>query len=67
MCLQTIFVVRAKRPRLLEVRHNYLPFSMLHHFIARESENGRKIEVFNRPVLSPDRNLDILMAEPTSG
>ena len=70
MCLQTIFLVRAKRPRLLKVRHNYLPFSMQHHFIACESENGRKIEVFDnfiRHVLSPDRNWDILMAEPTSG
>ena len=71
MCVQTIFLVRAKQhPRLLEVCHNYIPFSMQHHFITRESENGRKIELFDnfiRSVLSPDRNWDILMAEPTSG
>ena len=46
---------------------------MQHHFIARasESEHGRKIieffDNFIRPVLNPDRNWDILMAEPTSG
>ena len=33
MCLESIFLVRAKRSTFLEVRYNYFPFSMQKHFI----------------------------------
>ena len=38
MCLQSIFLVRAKRSTLLEVHYNYLPFSMQQHFINISSD-----------------------------